>query len=94
MTEREFWLAEYWLSTPLMIIGGLFIASGAANIGLGFAKNGVLLLGMVRIGDLSNFELLTASLLFWVVCTPDNCIDADDTFLMKLEPGEGIVTIY
>jgi hypothetical protein len=54
----------------------------------------VLLLGMVRIGDLSNFELLTASLLFWVVCTPDNCIDADDTFLMKLEPGEGIVTIY
>ena len=55
MNWSESLVAEYWLSAPLMIIGGLFIASGAANIGLGFAKNGVLVLGLAMLGTLSKF---------------------------------------
>jgi len=55
MTEEGSFLAEIWLPSPSMIIGGLLIASGAANKGFGFAKNGVLLLGMLRLGTLYTF---------------------------------------
>ncbi len=69
MIECDSFVAEYWLSTPLMIIGGVYIASGAAIIDFGFDKNGVLLLGMVMLGTLSTLEILPDPALF---CTPDN----------------------
>ena len=86
-------VADYWLTLVPMIIGGLLIDAEAADFeAVRFDTNGVLLLGILTPDSLPRSEGLVVPRLDGTMLRSDICMAAAVSFLMKLVPGEGIVT--